>query len=259
VKPLIGLLILVETGLYAQSTPGRSVFTGVPASARTMANPEAKDRDAALDGWRLFQQHCSQCHGATAGGGGFAPALINSEMHTATAGEIFWVITNGVSGRGMPSWSKLSEEQRWKIVAFLMSRNAAQGAAGEYGTSATAVMKPSWQRPVFAHVPVKDRSKRNPLANDPDAAVAGLKLFDQHCSTCHGTGGEGTRRGPRLANPQMQRATPGEIFWILTNGLVRHGMPSWSRLPEPERWQIVAFLTSLNGEPMPSQSTRSLR
>jgi hypothetical protein len=45
----------------------------------------------------------------------------------------------------------------------------------------------------------------------------------------------------------MQAATPGEMFWILTNGLVRHGMPAWSKLPPAQRWQIIAFLTSMNG------------
>jgi hypothetical protein len=41
-------------------------------------------------------------------------------------------------------------------------------------------------------------------------------------------------------------ATPGTIFWILTNGVVRRGMPVWSRLPEQQRWQIVSYLKSLN-------------
>ena len=100
-------------------------------------------------------------------------------------------------------------------------------------------------------VPVNDRPKRNPLSDDPDAPIAGLKLFEQHCSNCHGTGGEGTRRAPRLASPQMQHSTPGEIFWILTNGLIRHGMPSWSRLPPPQRWQIVSFLVFLNEQQTP--------
>ena len=184
-----------------------------------------------------------------------APALINPAMHAATPGEIFWVVTSGIPDRGMPSWSKLPETQRWKLVAFLTSRNAAQAGLGEYGAPPVTFTKPSWQRPVFAHVPVKDRSKRNPMADDPDASIAGLKLFDIHCSTCHGTAGEGTRRAPGLANTQMQRATPGEIFWIVTNGLVRHGMPEWSRLPEQQRWQIVSFLRSLNEEQMPARST----
>jgi len=44
-------------------------------------------------------------------------------------------------------------------------------------------------------------------------------------------------------------ATPGEIFWVITNGVVRRGMPSWSRLPEIQRWQIVTYLESLNRPP----------
>jgi hypothetical protein len=32
----------------------------------------------------------------------------------------------------------------------------------------------------------------------------------------------------------------------LTNGVVWHGMPVWSKLPEPERWQIVTFIESLS-------------
>jgi len=35
------------------------------------------------------------------------------------------------------------------------------------------------------------------------------------------------------------------LFWILNNGVVRRGMPVWSKLREPERWQIVTFLQSL--------------
>jgi mono/diheme cytochrome c family protein len=43
----------------------------------------------------------------------------------------------------------------------------------------------------------------------------------------------------------VQQATPGTLFWILTNGVVRRGMPVWSKLPEPQRWQIVSYLKSL--------------
>jgi mono/diheme cytochrome c family protein len=94
----------------------------------------------------------------------------------------------------------------------------------------------------LARVPDKARAKRNPLEHDPDAAAAGEKLFEQHCAECHGMKAEGTKRAPSLLNRQLQQASPGAIFWIVTNGVVRRGMPVWSRLPEPERWQIVTFL-----------------
>lgn len=97
----------------------------------------------------------------------------------------------------------------------------------------------------FAKVPEKARTKSNPLAEDPDAIVTGRKLFEQHCAECHGSMAEGGRKAPSLRTEEVQQATPGTLFWILTNGVVRRGMPVWSKLPEPQRWQIVTYLKSL--------------
>jgi cytochrome c oxidase cbb3-type subunit 2 len=91
----------------------------------------------------------------------------------------------------------------------------------------------------------KARAKRNPLAKDPDAVAAGRNLFEQHCAECHGYLAEGGRKGPSLRVEQVQNAEPGAIFWILTNGVVRRGMPVWSKLPEPQRWQLVSYIKSL--------------
>jgi mono/diheme cytochrome c family protein len=97
----------------------------------------------------------------------------------------------------------------------------------------------------IAKAPEKAREKRNPLEKDPDAVAAGSILFEQHCSECHGDAGEGGRKGPSLLAPEVQNSEPGAIFWILTNGVVRRGMPVWSKLPEPQRWQLVSFIKSL--------------
>ena len=96
----------------------------------------------------------------------------------------------------------------------------------------------------LSKVPEKARGRRNPLESDADAVAAGGKLFDQHCAECHGMKAEGTKRAPSLLKPEVQQASSGAVFWILTNGVVRHGMPVWSKLPEPQRWQIVTFLKS---------------
>jgi mono/diheme cytochrome c family protein len=96
--------------------------------------------------------------------------------------------------------------------------------------------------------PKKAITRRNPMEKDPDAEAAGANLYDQHCAECHGELAEGTRKGPSLRVDQVQQATPGTLFWLLTNGVVRRGMPVWSKLPEPERWQIVSYLKSLSPE-----------
>ena len=98
----------------------------------------------------------------------------------------------------------------------------------------------------FAKVPGKSRARVNPLQTDPNAPLAGRKLFAQHCAGCHGARAEGGRKAPSLHVEDVQTATPGTLFWILTNGVVRRGMPVWSKLPEPQRWQIVTFVQSLS-------------
>jgi len=93
--------------------------------------------------------------------------------------------------------------------------------------------------------PEKYRSRANPLANDPDAAAAGRVLFEEHCEDCHGQQATGGRKAPSLRAREVQESAPGAIFWILTNGVVRKKMPVWSKLPEPQRWQLVSYIKSL--------------
>jgi mono/diheme cytochrome c family protein len=93
-------------------------------------------------------------------------------------------------------------------------------------------------------VPAADRAKANPYAEQPNAIAAGGRLYTDHCSRCHGTNLEGRHGKPSLRTPVVANARDGELFWLLRNGDLRHGMPSWSDLPEGERWQLVAFLKS---------------
>ncbi len=105
----------------------------------------------------------------------------------------------------------------------------------------------------LAEAPQKARSRTNPFEGNPRQATAGGKLFAQHCSQCHGPKAGGTTHGPSLMSAEVQQATPGTIFWVLTNGVVRRGMPVWSKLPEQERWQIVTFLRSINSRSTPQE------
>jgi mono/diheme cytochrome c family protein len=106
----------------------------------------------------------------------------------------------------------------------------------------------------IAKTPDKARAKHNPLEKDRDAIPGGRNLFEQHCSECHGDTGEGGKKGPSLRAPEVQNAAPGAIFWILTNGVVRRGMPVWSKLPEPQRWQLVSYVKSLGLAPAKLES-----
>lgn len=100
--------------------------------------------------------------------------------------------------------------------------------------------------------PAKDVARRNPLESDPEAIPAGDKLFQMHCAECHGEMAEGGKKAPSLLVDEVQKSTPGTLFWLLTNGVVRRGMPVWSKLPDSQRWQLVSYLKSLSGPPKPT-------
>jgi mono/diheme cytochrome c family protein len=98
---------------------------------------------------------------------------------------------------------------------------------------------------VIAQAPAKARDWKNPYEGDPEAVLAGKKLYLQHCTECHGKNARSMRNAISLRTPQVQNATAGELVWFLRNGNLFHGMPSWSGLPEQRRWQIVTYLKSL--------------
>jgi len=107
------------------------------------------------------------------------------------------------------------------------------------------------------HVPEADRQRTNPLAGQADAIAAGGRMFEDHCAKCHGTDALGRGKRPSLRSDRVQHATDGEIFWLLKNGNLAKGMPTWAALPEPMRWQIIAYLKSL-GPDAPAATDQSV-
>lgn len=85
----------------------------------------------------------------------------------------------------------------------------------------------------------------NPFAGQERARKAGEKLFRRECAECHGLNAGGQRKIPPLNVLMITNAAPGKIFWVLRNGSLYRGMPSFAALPEQQRWQIVTYLQSL--------------
>jgi mono/diheme cytochrome c family protein len=96
------------------------------------------------------------------------------------------------------------------------------------------------------HVPAKDRARSNPLTGQPQAVAAGALVYSDHCAECHKADarGDGHKR-PSLRSDHVRSATDGDLEWFLRQGDLAHGMPSWSSLPIEQRWQLVAYLKSI--------------
>ena len=94
-------------------------------------------------------------------------------------------------------------------------------------------------------VPARDQVKVNPLRDQPEAVQAGRLLFTDHCAQCHGENAQGKSKRPSLRSARLQAVSEGSLHWLLVNGNVRRGMPAWSKLPDQQLWQLVAYLKSL--------------
>lgn len=98
-----------------------------------------------------------------------------------------------------------------------------------------------WQAPAEAV------ARENPLATRPELSAGGRKLFLRNCVECHGRDGTGleSKHSADLQLPVVQQQSDGTLFWKVTNGNAKRGMPSFSKIPELQRWQIVLYIRTL--------------
>ena len=129
-------------------------------------------------------------------------------------------------------------------MLLVISQSSANNGSGTHGSSPWQFHLGADTYAELRKAPEKAVNRSNPLENDPEAVAAGKLLFANHCAECHGEDAKGGRKGPNLRVSDVENATSGTLFWLLTNGVVRKKMPAWSKLPEPQRWQLVRFLKS---------------
>ncbi|MGB3050220.1 MAG: cytochrome c [Polyangiales bacterium] len=97
----------------------------VEVPAAQLSSDEARAR-----GRTLFKEKCALCHGDRADGNGVRskglsgkPADFGSHdwrSHT-TAIAVFEVLSEGKRGTSMPAWPTLNDEQKWDLIAYVLS------------------------------------------------------------------------------------------------------------------------------------------
>jgi len=92
--------------------------------------------------------------------------------------------------------------------------------------------------------PPSEAARTTPLAGRSDVIDGGQKLFHERCSSCHGGDARGQADAPDLSSDEVQKHSDGELFWTITSGNTRSGMPTFSFLPPLQRWQLVLYMRS---------------
>src|SRR5690606_5426655 len=144
--------------------------------------------ERSINGFRLFQAHCVQCHGAPgiapepfALGLTPAPASPVATAQEWSAEEIYWIIRHGIKMTGMPAWQyRMPDGEIWDVVAFMKILPALSPADYARWT------KQHGQAP--AKAPIKAPETSSASAQDPRLGdvAAGEKALQQYlCITCH--------------------------------------------------------------------------
>jgi len=115
---------------------------------------------AAQDGKRLYDTHCSACHGSKGMGGIGIPLALPSFLKIIPDDYLIKTIRLGRPGRVMPAFPQLADSEVQAIAKYIFT----------------------WykgKRLVLPKTPIKGDIK------------SGAKLFKQNCAQCHGVNGEG--------------------------------------------------------------------
>lgn len=95
-------------------------------------------------------------------------------------------------------------------------------------------------------------SLRNPTAPSDASLANGHKYYAINCAVCHGDAGKGDgpavqygMAGINLLGDLTKNRTDGYIFGMMRNG--RGIMPTYNRIEEMDRWDVVNYVRGLQG------------
>lgn len=80
----------------------------------------------------------------------------------------------------------------------------------------------------------------------------GQQTFATNCAGCHGLDGKGGERAPDIVTrPGMRQLSSDALFEIVQKGVPRKSMPAFGYLGDAALRSVVAYLRSLQGNPLP--------
>jgi len=129
-RSLAGTGVVVAGVGVAIVIAGLSSALRAPGSIDARRNPTPPTSESLAIGERIYRAHCLRCHGADGRGRGPAAATLfprptNFVAHFGSGhvhpdGRLYYWITEGMAGTGMPAFrGRLSEMERWHVINFI--------------------------------------------------------------------------------------------------------------------------------------------
>src|SRR6266567_5115322 len=158
----VAALVIAQFGLMptnADATPSqfesRIAANALDASMERHAprvnNPIPATEDNLIAGMKLYTMNCAVCHGTL----DYKPSLLEHSLYPPPPQiileplddpewHIYYAVRTGVRYTGMPAWSKaLSDQDMWKITAFLSRLEKLPPAVRDYWKKSFGVEPPS--------------------------------------------------------------------------------------------------------------------
>ncbi|MBI4483553.1 MAG: c-type cytochrome [Acidobacteria bacterium] len=204
-------------------------------------------------------QNCAACHGDAGRGDGPAATFLFPKPRDFTKGiykirttatgelptrqDLFDTLRRGIPGTAMPSFSYLTDSERWALVDYAISLVPAEFRATKPPVISAGVEPPS----------------------TAERLLLGRRVYEDDqkggCAKCHGVSGRGD--GPSAKTLRDEWGYPTfpadltsggfkggssarDVFLRLTTGMGGTPMPSYEELlTEEERWDVTHYVESL--------------
>ncbi|KAB2919185.1 MAG: c-type cytochrome [Dechloromonas sp.] len=243
-----------------------------PAQATLVAaSAPANDATAVLTGRAVYEQHCAACHGSNGGGDGPAAVWLYPKPRRFDSGQfkirstpvgflptdddLLQVVTRGMPGSSMPSFTYLSELERREVIQYVKHLTARVDPSG-HRVNYFEEAKAKGQVGIPVQVPPEPPVTVRSLAQ-------GQEIYSKlNCFVCHGLTGEGTGPAapllkdmwglslpPRDFNTGAFRGghTGRDLYLRIATGLAGTPMPPYddSAVSPEQRWALVHYVQSL--------------
>lgn len=229
---LLALLILVlALPIYAWLEPDR--LKDAQAGLR-----QEFVSDAAV----LYTANCAVCHGAAGEGIGAMPALDSDGLRSADYEMLYKTIARGRYDTAMAGWH---EEEGGLFNDYQVDELVALIRYGDWPQVRELAAAEGLIPPTLPVPEVNDEFLEQVAALDAEGNVwaAGMQLYANNCTLCHGINGEGTDLGVALNTPEVRELAPEDVVRIVTEGVPGTLMAGWGgALEQSEIESLAAFL-----------------